>query len=399
MRGQAAEDERAIGHRVPVQLRDPVDRDDRRRQRLATLAGGDDEIRSAGDRAAAASLGEDREGVLDRRRTGEPLGHRGPDPAAATAVRAASLGPNGAFASPAPSSPVVIARQTRSGVIGRRRTRTPVRGRDRVRDRGGRRHDRRLADALRAARPAVRGGMLDEDRLDLGRVGARQELVVEQRGVALAAVRAVAPCPRASRCRGPSRPRRSSGRSAPVALRTRPTSVAATTFRARTMPVAGSRRTRAAWQKNVGEENDSNPSRPTQADASCSGSSGGMPEPRARSSAPFMGRRREIRDRDPPVGAADDAGVPVAQLEVLDRCLQGDSAASSRSCRRTSRAASTTARPLLNVVWLPELPPSNGPAVGVLVGDREVLGPHARAPRRQGSPDPSRPRCRSPGRR
>ena len=32
---------------------------------------------------------------------------------------------------------------------------------------------------------------------------------------------------------------------------------------------------------------------------------------------------------------------------------------------------------MLNVVWLPELPPSYGAGVGVLVGDREVVGPHA----------------------
>src|SRR6185436_15786481 len=66
------------------------------------------------------------------------------------------------------------------------------RGGDRVRDGGGGRNDRRLAHALRAAGTAIRCRVLHEDGLDLRRIGARQQLVVEQRRVALAAVIAVA---------------------------------------------------------------------------------------------------------------------------------------------------------------------------------------------------------------
>src|SRR5207247_9437069 len=88
---------------------------------LAALTVGDGEIRPTGDRSSRIIGGENAERGLERRRSRESLGHR----AVPVAARAAPRGPKGAFGSAAPSSPVVIARQTRSGAIGRRRTRAP----------------------------------------------------------------------------------------------------------------------------------------------------------------------------------------------------------------------------------------------------------------------------------
>ena len=85
------------------------------------------------------------------------------------------------------STPCAAA-HTRSGVIGSWCTRAPVDLGDRVADRAGSRHARRLAGALRALRPAVRAGGVDERDRDRRRVGRRLELVVEQVRVPLPAV-------------------------------------------------------------------------------------------------------------------------------------------------------------------------------------------------------------------
>ena len=149
---------------------------------------------------------------------------------------------------------------------------------------------------------------------------------------------------------------------APRGLSTRPTSLTAATSRTRTTPVARSTFTRAAWQKNVGEAKASKPRRPTHAEASCSGFVGAVPEPAPSRSppsswtcvatAPIVTRR---------------SGLPTTEM-APSRSSRSVCAASSISAAaamtfvRTSRAASTTARPALNVVWLPALPVSYGPA-------------------------------------
>ena len=118
------------------------------RQRRLARAGADDEVGAAGDRPRAG--GDRGDGVLDGGGRGER--HDAHDPAS----------------------------QTRSGVIGSRVHARPDHLGDRVRDRARRRHARRLADALRALRPGVRGVGLDPGDVDLRRVGRGHELVVEQ---------------------------------------------------------------------------------------------------------------------------------------------------------------------------------------------------------------------------
>jgi hypothetical protein len=63
VRGQGAEDERAIDDAAVIELGDPVDRDDRRRKWRPSLARGDDEVGPTGDGPGRVVGGEQREGV------------------------------------------------------------------------------------------------------------------------------------------------------------------------------------------------------------------------------------------------------------------------------------------------------------------------------------------------
>src|SRR5438128_2592810 len=135
MRGQGAEDEAPVRiDSLPRQLRDAIDRDDRVRQRPATLPRPDDEVRASGDRPRARIGREDAERIGQGRRRGPAVAHRrlptdaptGTAPPDAGSPALAEAGASGPPGSAAPSNPSRIARQTRSGVMGRRRTRAPV---------------------------------------------------------------------------------------------------------------------------------------------------------------------------------------------------------------------------------------------------------------------------------
>ena len=115
------------------------------------------------------------------------------------------------------------------------------------------------------------------------------------------------------------------------------------------------------WVMKVGATHDSSPNRPTHPEPSTSGGEAGVPEPLPISSLP------------PWAVAARSAMVTLLVGEPFTRTVLSASSRSSRdasrassasssSWSRTSVAASITARPLLNVVWLPEAPPSHGPA-------------------------------------
>ena len=174
MRGEAAEDEARRPRRsCSVQLRQSG------RSRRSTPA-------------AACGPGARRRRDPCRRRSGRAprrrRGSRGPssivvgrgEPRRSSRTLAADA--TGAAADRRPERSVRLARAV---VAGRHRPPDPLRRSSAGAGRGspvaaaialadgaGRRDDRRLADALRAARPAVRRRVLDEDGLDLGRVGA-----------------------------------------------------------------------------------------------------------------------------------------------------------------------------------------------------------------------------------
>ena len=159
VRHERAEAQAAVPAAVDAAQRvDPVDRDERSRQRRLALAGADDEIGAARDGPGAG--GQRRDGLLDGRR-GE--------------VSTLTSPPPGSRPRPAPASSAAAARAS------------PIDLRDRVRDRARRRDARGLADALRALRPGVRRVDLDPGDVDLRRVRGGHELVVEQVRVPLAA--------------------------------------------------------------------------------------------------------------------------------------------------------------------------------------------------------------------
>ena len=88
-----------------------------------------------------------------------------------------------------------------------------------------------------------------------------------------------------------------------------------------------------------------------------------------------LGRRGELRDRHPPIRAADHAGVAVAQLEIGDAGLEGGR-------RQVEELAADLAGRLDDGPTVVERRLAARAAavvragVGVLVGDREILRPH-----------------------
>ena len=118
------------------------------------------------------------------------------------------------------------------------------------------------------------------------------------------------------------------------------------------------------------------PSRPTHPDASQSGIGGGSPDPRPNS-------------RAPPWAIPASSTIEMAMLGVpLTWADPSTSSMSSGAASRASAArclswsaisvdAATTARPLLNIVWLPAEPGVVRRRRRVLIDDGEVLGLHA----------------------
>ena len=320
-----------------------------------------------------------------------PAGHRRPSPS--TPPRPTPLR-RSVLTVIAPCWSLTLA-QTRSGVIGSSFTCRPITLAIALRDRAGGRDARRLADPLRALRAGVRG--VDLDPPDVDRRARRRRSAACSRAArgCAAGRRRRTGSPRSAPARCPSSRRRRPGRRRRSCSRSRRSRGPRRSRVTRTTPVSRSTLTRAAWVISCGARNESTPSVPTQEETFVVGLSGTSPEPLPRSCSPVPARSTMVTALP---GEPFTRTVPSASSRS-SRLASSFSAARSSSFARTSRRGLDHGPAVVERGLRARRAHVPRARIGVLVEDREVLGPHPELLGGQQRQAPSRPRYRTPWRR